>query len=160
MCSSEEKTRQWRGSEGESRRSEATLEFLGNIGEAKKNKGRRGEGRGAFGCRRRSGKSEFGSAGDVMEVDCEREEEGTEDISGSNGLPSRAHFLLISPDSRLDRRADICRLMWIYLCPHRGSAGGRSLRKVQPLSLGLVFFFFFWVTGRKFFLCLEFGAIR
>lgn len=102
-----------------------------------------------------SGKFQFGRAGDVMEVDCERKEEGTEDISGSNGLPSRAHFLLISPDSRLDRRADICRLMWIYLCPHRGSAGARSLRKG---SLG--FFFFFWVTGRKFFLCLEFGAIR
>lgn len=41
MCSSEEKTRQWRGSEAESCRSEATLEFLGKIGEAKKNKGRR-----------------------------------------------------------------------------------------------------------------------
>lgn len=38
LCRGKEETRQWRGSEGESRRSEVTLECLGNNREAKKNK--------------------------------------------------------------------------------------------------------------------------
>lgn len=38
LCRGREETGQWRGSEGESRRSEVMLEFLGNNGEAKKNK--------------------------------------------------------------------------------------------------------------------------
>lgn len=44
----------------------------------------------------------------LLSADCKRKQESTENIRSSNGLPSRVRFLLISPDSHLDPRADIC----------------------------------------------------
>lgn len=124
MCFSEEETRQWQGPEGES---EAWNSWE-NIGEAKKKKkqGQEGEPRGVFGCQcssgifelwqQRSYRDAISRRGQLrceqvtfLSADCERKQESTENIRSSNRLPSRAHFLLISPDSRLDRRADICR---------------------------------------------------
>lgn len=45
----------------------------------------------------------------LLNADCEHKQESTENIRGSNTLPCGAYFYLISPDSRLDRRTDICR---------------------------------------------------
>lgn len=50
----------------------------------------------------------------LLSADCERKQESTEDIRGSNSLPSGTPVLLISPDSHLDSPADICR----HNCAH------------------------------------------
>lgn len=50
----------------------------------------------------------------LLSADCERKQESTEDIRGSNSLPSGTPALLISPDSHLDSPADICR----HNCAH------------------------------------------
>lgn len=99
----------------------------------------------------------------LLNADCEHKQESTENIRGSNTLPCRAYFYLISPDSRLDRRTDICRrkknpkpLMWIYLCLPLPSRETFSVREVHSVCLFFLlhcpvffFFFFFWVEGSK-----------
>lgn len=45
----------------------------------------------------------------LLSADCERKQESAGNIRSSSRLPSRARLLLISPDSRSDPRADICR---------------------------------------------------